>query len=130
MTELQLLLALHLQAQRLRVLPACVPCWGRSDTQPSPDGSALGSLLKSRSAEMARGALMGSGALARVMLTLGEFTALFAPSGPILQPRLVLPYFPFFSPKALQAKYLDNRMLNLCVHSSSEVLVCRSPGQH
>lgn len=40
-----------------------------------------------------------SGAFSRVTLTLGEFAVLFAPNGPILQPCLVLPYFPFSPPK-------------------------------
>lgn len=64
--------------------------------QLGPDGSAPGSLLESRPMEMARGALTCTGALAHVTLTLGEFTVSFVLNGPILQPCLVLPNFPFF----------------------------------
>lgn len=127
-TALQLLLALHLQDQRLSVLPVCV-CRARSHPQPSPAGSALGSSLKSQPIEMARGALMCSSALTWVSLTLGEFSVLFSPNGPILHLSLVVSYFPF-PLQALQGNNVDNRLLNLCVHGSSEVSVWRSPDQH
>lgn len=98
--------------------------------QLGPDGSALGSSLESQPVEMARGALTCTSALARITLTLGEFTVLFVLNGPILQPYLVLHNFPFFPPQALQVKYLNNKTLKLGVRGSSEVLVCRSPSQH
>lgn len=60
----------------------------------------------------------------------GEMYCLTCPrwSNPVTLSSFLL--FSISPPKALQTKYLDNGTLNLCVHGSSEVSVCRSPGQH
>lgn len=103
------------RAAGAQALPVCAVL-RKCHTQPS-----LGSSLQSRPVQMARGALT---------LILGEFTALFTRNALILQPCLLLLYFPLFFPQALRVKYLDNRKLKLYVCGFSGFLLHRSPDQH